>query len=109
MSSREKKEVQEAAAVALGKIGPAGLKPLIATVKDRDKDASVRRNAVIGLSKMGTAARDAIPTLVGELEAKDDGKTKKMANPDSIKSDVLTLSARSPRPRTKTPSRRSRT
>src|SRR5260370_15369957 len=38
--TKEKKEVQEAAALALGKIGPAGVNALIAAVKDHDKDMS---------------------------------------------------------------------
>ncbi len=85
---KEKKEVQEAAALALGKIGPAGIPALMAAVKDHDKEPSVRRNAVLGLSKMGTDAKSAIPTLVSELTGKDGG-TKKMPNPDSLKSDIV--------------------
>ena len=87
-NNKEKKEAQEAAALALGKIGSSGVTALTAAVKDHDKDPSVRRNAVLGLSKMGTAAKSAIPTLISELNGKDGG-TKKMANPDSLKSDLV--------------------
>jgi HEAT repeat protein len=86
--TKEKKEVQEAAALALGKIGPAGLGALMAAIKDHDKDMSVRRNAVLGLSKMGTEAKSAIPTLVAELSSKD-GAPKKGQAPDSLKSDIV--------------------
>jgi HEAT repeat protein len=86
--SKEKKEVQEAAALALGKIGPAGVNALVAAIKDHDKDMSVRRNAVVGLSKMGTEARSAIPTLIAELSGKE-GAPKKGQAPDSLKSDIV--------------------
>jgi HEAT repeat protein len=86
--AREKKEVQEAAALALGDIGPAGVNALIAAVKDHDKDMSVRRNAVLGLSKVGTGAKSAIPALIAELTSKD-GTAKKGQMPDSLKSDLV--------------------
>jgi HEAT repeat protein len=85
---KEKKEVQEAAALALGDIGPAGINALIAAVKDHNKDTSVRRNAVLGLSKMGPEAKSAIPTLIAELNGKD-GATKKNPMPDNLKSDLV--------------------
>ena len=86
--AKEKKEVQEAAALALGEIGPAGLNALTAVVKDHDKDLSVRRNAVIGLSKMGVQARPAIPALVSQLNNKEAG-TKKNPMTDNLKSDLV--------------------
>lgn len=85
---KEKKEVQEAAALALGKIGLPGITPLIAVLKDHEKDPSVRRNAVLGLGKMGTDAKSAIPTMISEMN-NNDGGGKKMANPDSLKSDIV--------------------
>ena len=85
---KEKKEVQEAAAVALGKIGPAGINALTAALKDHNKDTSVRRSAVLGLSKMGPDAKSAISALISELSADPKGG-KKMMNPDSLKSDIV--------------------
>jgi HEAT repeat protein len=86
--SKEKKEAQEAAALALGKIGPAGLTALIAVIKDHDKEMSVRRNAIIGLSKMGTDAKPAISTLIDEMNGGTKGN-KKGPIMDSLKSDIV--------------------
>jgi HEAT repeat protein len=87
--SKERKEVQEAAAIALGKIGASGVGALVATLKDHDKDMSVRRAAVVGLAKVGPDAKPAIPALIDEMNGKDKGNKKGPA-PDSLKSDIVT-------------------
>src|SRR5262249_2573918 len=61
---KEKKEVQAAAAGALGKMGAAGVAPLAAAVKDDATDNEVRRRAVEALGKIGPDAKAAIPALV---------------------------------------------
>jgi HEAT repeat protein len=75
---KEKKEVQAAAAGALGKMGAAGVAPLAAAVKDDATDNEVRRRAVEALGKIGPDAKAAIPALVSVLKAAPGGKK----NPD---------------------------
>ena len=66
----DRKEVLEAAAGALGKIGAgkAGVEALAATVKDRSADVLVRRRAAEALGAMGPDARAAIPALLAVLK-----------------------------------------
>src|SRR5262249_39258683 len=75
---KEKKEVQAAAAGALGRMGAAGVAPLAAAVKDAATDNEVRRRAVEALGKIGPDAKAAIPALVSVLKAAPGGKK----NPD---------------------------
>src|SRR5262249_4217552 len=88
--SKEKKEVQEAAALALGKIGASGVGALMATLKHHDTDMSVRRAAVLGLAGVGPDAKPAIPALIDEMNGKDGKGNKKGPAPDSLKSDIVT-------------------
>ncbi len=55
----------------LGNVGPAdpGAIPAL-IVALADKDARIRESAVLGLSKIGAPAKDAIPTLT-DLKARD--------------------------------------
>jgi HEAT repeat protein len=67
---KDKKEVLEAAAAALGKIGagPSSLYALAATLRDTSRDPEVRRQAAEALGKMGASAKPAIPALVDVLK-----------------------------------------
>jgi HEAT repeat protein len=64
---KEKTEVLEAAATALGKLG-GGAKELATVVKDTTLDASVRRAAVESLGQMKTDAKTALPALLDVLK-----------------------------------------
>ncbi len=88
--TKEKKEAQEGAAVALGKIGTAGVSALSTALRDRDKDPAVRRAIVTSLGRIGPDAKPALPTLMSELNDKEGvDKKQKTANLDSIKADVV--------------------
>src|SRR5262249_45344524 len=65
---KEKKEVQEAAATALGGIGKPGVAALGSAVKDANLDVLARKAAANALAQIGPDARDALPTLVGVLQ-----------------------------------------
>jgi HEAT repeat protein len=66
----EKKEVQEAAATALGKIGKPGVAALAAAVKDAKQEVMVRKAAATALGEIGPDARDALPALTDTLAPK---------------------------------------
>jgi HEAT repeat protein len=86
-SEKERKEVQEAAAGSLGKLGKTATAPLIEAAKDHSKDALVRKRAVDGLGHIGPDARAALPDLTDLLT----GKTKngkKNTNPDAGTNDI---------------------
>ncbi len=85
--TREKKDVQEAAAAALGKLGTGGVDALIAVIKDPNKEPEVRRKALDAIGQMGPNARAAVPALVEALKGGGGGK-KKAANPDDIRMDA---------------------
>jgi HEAT repeat protein len=65
---------QEAAADALGRIGPAAVPSLIETL--RDPDPKVRLRAIEVLARMGGDAKDAVPELIRLLEDSDEGVRK---------------------------------
>lgn len=67
---KDKKEVLDAAAGALGKIGgsPDSVKALASTLKDTGADPGVRRQAAESLGKLGGDAKSAIPVLVDVLK-----------------------------------------
>ena len=71
-----KKEVRSAAANALGKLGPSGLTKLIDIIRDDNKDAGMRRQAIEALGKLGSAGHAAVPALTEVLKEKT-GKGKK--------------------------------
>src|SRR5260221_133098 len=80
---------RRAAALALGKIGNAGLPALTAVLKNHDADPQVRRNAILGVTKQGTSGRAAIPALLEILTEKDSKGKKAPPSPDSLKIDVV--------------------
>jgi HEAT repeat protein len=84
----KRKEVQEAAAVALGKMGGAAVRPLVAVVKDGNREPEVRRKAVESLGALGSEARPAVGVLVDALKG-GGGGGKKMANADDIRIEVV--------------------
>jgi len=66
MSMTEEKDVMEAAAHALRKMGPAGVDPLAKLLKDSEKDLMVRTRAAESLGVMGRPdAAPAVPALLG--------------------------------------------
>jgi hypothetical protein len=79
---KEKKEVQEAAAGSLGRMGAAGVAPLTAAIKDDATDNDVRRRAVEALGKIGPDAKPAIPALLVVLRMAP-GAKKKGADKDA--------------------------
>jgi HEAT repeat protein len=82
-----RKEVQEAAATAMGKMGGEAVAPLAAVVKDGNRETDVRRKAVEALGALGSEARPAVPTLLEAL--KGGGGGKKMANPGDVRTEVV--------------------
>ena len=68
--NREKKDVQDAAVTALGKLGATSVGPLTATAKDPTKNPQVRRKAVEALGLLGADAKSALPTLLEILNPK---------------------------------------
>jgi HEAT repeat protein len=85
-NEKERKEVQEAAATSLGKLGPGGSKALIEAAKDQGKDASVRKRALDSLGAIGPDAH----TVVADLTDLMTGKVKngKKADPVAAANDV---------------------
>jgi hypothetical protein len=73
---KEKKEAQQAAAVSLGKMGLAGVAPLVTAIKDDSTDNDVRRKAIESVGKIGPDAKAAIPALIGQLKMTGGGKKK---------------------------------
>jgi HEAT repeat protein len=64
----EKKEVQEAAVLAIGKMGRVSVKFLGGVVKDPEFDVSLRRRAAESLGAIGPDAKDALPALTEALK-----------------------------------------
>lgn len=65
---KDDKQVVEAAATALGKMGAPAVKPLADMVKDKNKDVLARKKGLTSLAEIGPAARDAVPVLVALLK-----------------------------------------
>jgi HEAT repeat protein len=82
--ANEKKEVQEAAVVALGKMGPGSVERLSKIVKDLDNDITLRRRAAEGLGVIGPDAKDALPVLTDTIKGVVP-KGKKMDNTNDIR------------------------
>lgn len=80
LNNKEKKEAQQAAAEALGKMGATAVPPLTIVIKADDTDNDVRRKAIESVGKIGPDAKSALPTLVAEL--KMSGGAKKNPNKD---------------------------
>jgi HEAT repeat protein len=68
---------QEAAADALGRMGPAAVPALIQALQN--PDVSVRRKAVEVLGRVGPDAKDAVPELVKLLDDPDEDVRKSAA------------------------------
>jgi HEAT repeat protein len=64
----EAKEVQEAAAKALGVMGSKAIDPLVTALKNKRLDNSVRQTAAESLGNMREAAVPAVPALIGALD-----------------------------------------
>jgi HEAT repeat protein len=69
-NGRDRKEVLDAVADAIGKIGggTGSVEALTATLLDKSRDAESRRQAAEALGKMGEAAKAAIPALLDVLK-----------------------------------------
>jgi HEAT repeat protein len=69
-NGRDKKEVLDAAADAIGKIGggSGSLDALAATLRDTTREPESRRQAAEALGKMGASAKPAIPVLLEVLK-----------------------------------------
>lgn len=65
--ANEAKEVQQAAAIALGHIGTDGLPALVGALKDKKLDPSVRSKAAEGLGLLGSGGAPAVPDLTKAL------------------------------------------
>jgi hypothetical protein len=61
---------QEAAAEALGRIGPAAVPQLVATLRSEDPEARLQATQV--LARMGSDAKEAVPDLVRLLDDPDE-------------------------------------
>src|SRR5262249_62354559 len=66
-----RKEVAEAAAGALAKLGPNGVSTLSDLAKDKKKDTGLRQKAVQALGHAGEDAKPALPVLGDLLADKD--------------------------------------
>jgi HEAT repeat protein len=82
----EKKEVQEAAAQALGKMGAAGVAVLRTVLKDANREPVVRRRAAQSLGEIGPDARPALPDLTDVVNGKVEGGKK--ADPNAAARDI---------------------
>ena len=64
----EQKEVQEAAAEALGKLGAGSVDALVAVAKDNKRDPMIRKKAIEGLGAIGPDAKSAVPVLTDAIK-----------------------------------------
>jgi HEAT repeat protein len=69
-NGRDKKEVLDAAADAIGKIGGGvgSVEALAATLRDTSRESESRRQAAEALGRMGASAKPAIPALLEVLK-----------------------------------------
>jgi HEAT repeat protein len=91
--NREKEEVQEAAAEALGKLGGTAARTLSDAIKDMDKETRIRRKAVVGLGQIGPDARDGLAVLIDVVKGKyapSAAKAKKGMKGDDLRPDAAT-------------------
>jgi HEAT repeat protein len=86
---KEKKEVQEAAATALGKIGKAGVSALSGGVKNVDLDPLARKAAIASLGEIGPDAKDGLAALIESLQLKPD-KNRKGPPPPDVRVEAVT-------------------
>jgi HEAT repeat protein len=83
---KERKEVQEAAAIALGKLGSGGVEALGGVLKDPNRETAVRKRAAEALGNIGPDARAALDALSDVLAGKI--KDKKGGNPEAAANDI---------------------
>jgi HEAT repeat protein len=83
---RERKEVLEAAAIALGKLGPGGTETLSKIVKDPEREIMVRRRAIEALGSIGPDAHAAVGDLTDVLSGKI--KMDKKGDPNAAANDL---------------------
>jgi HEAT repeat protein len=93
-NAREKAEVLESAAGALGKLGMEAVPALIALVKNVGMDNNIRRKAIGALGQIGPDAHLAVPVLTEVVNGGYKGqapKAKKGAMPaDDLRPDAAT-------------------
>lgn len=70
-SASEKKENQQTAATALGKIGPDSFEVLLAAFKDTAKSKAVREKVLEALGDLGKASKSAVPEITDALKDTD--------------------------------------
>ncbi len=75
----EPKDVQEAVANALSKMGAPAVDPLAKLLRDHDRDILVRQRAAESLGRIGRPANSAVPALLATLNEKG-GKKKNAPN-----------------------------
>jgi HEAT repeat protein len=84
----EKKEVALAAVEALGKMGASSIQALTSAIKDTNKDPAIRKQAALGLGKIGLPARSAVPALTDVLTGKIGNGGSKGKNKDKDGNDI---------------------
>ncbi len=82
------REVQSAAAHALGKLGSSGVAALIDILRDDERDARMRRQAIDSLTKLGSSAHAAVPVLTALLKEKTGKNKKKKAVAEDLRVDA---------------------
>ena len=63
--------VVSAAAAAMANVGKEGVKPLATIAQNKAYSASVRRNAITALGKMGSDAKEGVPGLIEVLKDRE--------------------------------------
>ena len=67
----EKKDNQNAAAIALGKIGSSSFSVLHSTLKNKTASMNVREKAIDAIGNLGKDAKSAVPDLIETLKEND--------------------------------------
>jgi HEAT repeat protein len=94
-SNKEKEEVLEAAAGALGAMGATAVKPLSDAAKATDLEPRVRRKAISSLGQIGTDAKAAVPVLTDVVKgmyapSAQKGKKTPAAKIEDLRPDAAT-------------------
>lgn len=84
---KEAKDVLDAVASSLGKMGPPAVDPLARLVKDKERDVLVRQRAVQSLGLIGLPAKAAVPALLETLQGR--GNLKGMNLDSSIRLETV--------------------
>ncbi len=64
----EKKENLNAAAISLGKLGPASFETLHTILKDASKSKAIKEKVIDAIGSLGKAGKGAVPELMGTLK-----------------------------------------